>query len=92
MLNLKQALNHGLVQTQTIIQQKKNFSGNLLEIEIKITQILMNKPVYLGLSILKIIKTVMYEFWYYYGKLKYEEKAELCSMDTGSFIIYIKQE
>ena len=52
----------------------------------------MNKPVYLGLSILKIIKTVMYEFWYYYVKLKYGEKAELCSIDTGSFIISIKQE
>ena len=30
----------------------------------KKTQILLNKPVYLGLSILDLIKTVMYEFWY----------------------------
>ena len=31
----------------------------------------MNKPVYLGLSILEIIKTLMYELWYDYMKLKY---------------------
>ena len=27
-------------------------------------KIKMNKPVYLGLSILEISKTLMYEFWY----------------------------
>ena len=32
----------------------------------KKTQILMNKPIYLGLSILDIIKTVMYELCYDY--------------------------
>ena len=40
----------------------KFFSKKLLEIEIRKTQILMNKPVYLGLSILDLSKTVMYEF------------------------------
>ena len=37
---------------------------NVLAIEMRKTQILMNKPVYLGLSILDLSKTVMYEFWY----------------------------
>ena len=32
----------------------------------------------------------MYEFWYDYVKQQYGEKAELCYMDTGSFIVYIK--
>ena len=40
------------------------FSENLLTIETRKTQILMNKPVYLGLSILELSKTVMYESWY----------------------------
>ena len=40
----------------------------------KKSQILMNKPVYLGLSILDLSKTVMNEFWYYYVKPKYREK------------------
>ena len=34
------------------------------------TQILMNKPVYLGLSILDLSKTVIYEFWCDYVKPK----------------------
>ena len=52
----------------------------------------MNKPVYLGLSILEISKTLTYEFWYDYIKPKYQNNAKLCHMDTGSFIINIKTE
>ena len=52
--------------------------------------VLMNKPVYLGLSILKLGKILMYEFWYDYLKPKYGAKAKLCFMDTDSFIVYIK--
>ena len=43
----------------------------------KITWILMNKFVYLGLSISKISKIVMHEFWYHYVKPKYGEKVKL---------------
>ena len=50
----------------------------------------INKPVYLGLSILGISKTLMYEFWYDYIKVKYQYNAELCYMNTDSFIIHIK--
>ena len=57
--------------------------------EKKKTQILMNKPVYLGLSILEISKILMYEFWYDYVKPKYGEKTKLCYMDTA-IIVYIK--
>ena len=52
----------------------------------------MNKPVYLGLSILGISKILMYEFWYGYIKPRYQNNAKLCYMDTDSFIIYIKTE
>ena len=55
------------------------------------TGILVNKPVYLALSILELSKTLMYEFWYDYVKPKYDEKAKLCYMDTDSFIVYIKK-
>ena len=36
----------------------------------------MNKPVYLGLSILGISKTLMYEFWYDYVTPKYQNSAK----------------
>ena len=39
------------------------FTENLLAIEMKKTQILMNKLVYLGLSMIDISKNVMYDFW-----------------------------
>ena len=67
----------------------KQLSENLLAIEMKKTKVKMNKPVYLGMSVLDISKTLMYEFWYDYIKPKYKEKAKLCYMDTDSFIINI---
>ena len=51
----------------------KRFPENLLEIEIK-KKVKMNKPVYLGMSILDISKTLMYKFWYDYFKLKYGDR------------------
>ena len=67
------------------IQKKKFFSENILSIEIKKSWALMNKYVYLGLSILKLSKTLMYEFWYDYVKRKYGEKLKLCYIDTDRF-------
>ena len=40
--------------------KRKCFSENLLAIEMKKTKLKMNKPVYLGMSILDISKTFMY--------------------------------
>ena len=70
----------------------KWFSENLLATEMKKIKVKMNKPVYLGLSILEISKTLTYEFWYDYMKLKYLDNAKLCYMYTDSFIINIKTE
>ena len=70
----------------------KYFSENLMAIEMKKTKVKMNKPIYLGMSILDISKTLMYEFWYDYIKPKYQDKAKLCYMDTDSFVIHIKTE
>ena len=67
-------------------------SEDLSIIEMKRTKVKMNKPIYLGLSILEISKILMYEFWYDYMKPKYGNNVKLCYMDTDSFIMSIKTE
>ena len=54
---------------------KKFFTKHLLAIEIRKTQILMNKFAYLAFSILNLSKSIMYEFWYDYVKVKYGENT-----------------
>ena len=68
----------------------KLISEDLSITEMKKTKVKMNKPIYLGLSILEISKTLMYEFWYDYMKPKYNNDVKLCYMDTDSFIMNIK--
>ena len=65
-------------------------SEDLSIIEMNKTEVKMNKPIYLGLSILDISKILMYEFWYDYMKPKYGNDVKLCYMDTDRFIMSIK--
>ena len=51
---------------------------NRKAIEMKKRDILINKPVYLGLSILELSRILMHEFCYDYVKPKYGKKANLC--------------
>ena len=67
------------------------FTENLPAIEMKRTHIILNKPVYLGLSILEMSKIVMCEFGYGYVKPKHGElQAKLYYMDTYRFIVFMK--
>ena len=70
----------------------KKFSDHLMAIEMKKTRVKMNKPLYLGMSILDISKILMYEFQYNYIIPKYGDRAKLCYTNTDRFIIYIKTE
>ena len=68
----------------------KYLSKNLMTIKMKKTKVKMNKPIYLAMSILDISKTLMYEFWYDYTKLKYGDRTKLCYMHIDSPAIHIK--
>ena len=65
----------------------KKFISNKNEKKI---EVVINTPVYLGLSTLHISKTAMLTFWYDYMKSKHRENTKLCCMGTNSFIVYIK--
>ena len=102
--NMEQVRNHRDIRLATTDKKRcqlvsepnnhttKRFSEDLIAIEMKKTEIKMNKPTYLGLKILDIIKTLMYEFWYRYLKPKYDNNIGLCYMDTDSFIFYVETE
>ena len=70
----------------------KTFSEDLVAIHMKKTSLKMNKPVYLGMCILDVSKTIMYEFHYKYIKPKYGDKAKLLFTDTDSLMYEIETE
>ena len=67
-------------------------SEDLSIIEMNKTRAKMNKPIYLGLSILDISKILIYKYWYDYMKPRYGNNVKLCYMDTDSFVMNIKTE
>ena len=67
----------------------KQFAENFIAIEMKRAKVKMNKLLYYGTSILDITKTLMYEFWYGCLKPKYNDKANLCYVDTDCFVVNI---
>ena len=71
---------------------RKIFNENLVSVHMKKTSLTMNKPVYLGMSILDLSKTVMYDFHYRYIKPKYGSKAKLLFTDTDSLLYEIETE
>ena len=64
-------------------------SEDLSIIEMKKTKVKMNKPMYLGLSILEVSRILMYKVWYDFMKPKYGDDVKLCYMDTDSFVMNI---
>ena len=68
------------------------FSEDLVSIPMKKTELTYNKPVYLGMCILDLSKTLMYDFHYNYIKQKYEDKVKLLFTDTDSLMYEIRTE
>ena len=58
--------------------------------EIKKTEVKINKPIYLAQALLDLSKTLMFKFWYDYLKPMYGDKIRLCYTDTDIFIMHIK--
>ena len=73
-------------------ESRKIFNESLVSVHMKKTSLTMNKPVYLGMSILDLSKSLMYDFHYNYIKPKYGNKTKLLFTDTDSFLYEIQTE
>ena len=73
-------------------KSRKILSENLVSVHMKKTSLTMNKPVYLGMCILDLSKTIMFDFHYNYIKPKYGDNAKLLFTDTDSLMYEIQTE
>ena len=87
-MNLKKEEQRSRLVSVPNYHTTKHFTENLLAIEMKKTKVKMNKPLYLGMFILDVRKTLMYEFWYDYIKPWYGDRPKLYYTDTDSLGIY----
>ena len=65
---------------------------NLVAANIKPVKIRLDKPSYVGMCILDLSKTLMYDFHYNYIKKKYSDGTQLLFTDTDSLTYHIKTE
>ena len=70
----------------------KIFNNDLVAVNKIKETITLNKPAYVGMCILDISKTLMYNFHYNYIKKKYGDKAKLLFTDTDSLTYEIETE
>lgn len=93
MENIRNRLNFNLVHTKKRLQKLVSkpsfesftiFNKDLVGVKNKKVKLLLNKPIYTGISILDLSKLFMYEFYYGFIKIQYGGNAKLLMTDTDS--------
>ena len=69
---------------------RKIFSGDLVAVHSTKSKLKLNRPVYVGQTVLDLSKHLMYDFWYNNIKAKYGNKAQLLYIDTDSLMMLIE--
>ncbi|XP_028415651.1 uncharacterized protein LOC114544475 [Dendronephthya gigantea] len=99
MENLRKRVNVKLVNDKTKLSKLiaspsfdyfRIFSEELAAVNMKKTKLYLNRPIYVGFTILDLSKVLMYQFHYEYMKPKYEYNAKLLFTDTDSLCYEIK--
>ena len=70
----------------------KIFNENLMAVHKVKETLALNRPAYVGMCILDLSKTLMYDFYYNYLKKKYNNGARLLFTDTDSLTYEIEAE
>lgn len=70
----------------------KIFNDDLASVELTKQKLVLNRPIYVGFSILEMSKVLMYDFHYNHIKSTYGEKAKLLFTDTDSLCYNIIKE
>ena len=100
MENLRKRVNIELVTNEKRLNKlsakptyvsSKIFNENLVAVHTKKEKLLLDKPSYVGMCILDLSKTHMYDFHYNYIKKKYPD-SQLLFTDTDSLFYHIKTE
>ncbi|XP_024867540.1 uncharacterized protein LOC112451868 [Temnothorax curvispinosus] len=66
------------------------FAEDLMAVELRRLEVRLNKPIYVGMSILEISKTRVYDFHYDYMVPLYRERCKIMYTDTDSLIYFLE--
>jgi hypothetical protein len=104
MENLRKRQKVELIQPQTnpkryrkliadpLYKGRKIFYDNLVAVHLKKAVIKMERPIYIGFSVLELSKLCMYQFYYDILKMRYGDNVELAYTDTDSLLVKITTE
>ena len=68
------------------------FGDDLAAVQVHKSRLVLNRPVYVGMSILDLSKTLMYDFYYNQMKGQYGGRCQLLYTDTDSLLLEIESE
>jgi len=78
------------MMAQPNFHSRSVFSENLVAIEMRKLEVKFNKPIYVGMCILDISKTCLYEFHHDYMLPMYHDKCKIMYTDTDSLIYLVE--
>lgn len=98
MENLRNRVNIKLINNENMLQKYTSrpsfdrfqiFNEDLVGVQNKTINLVLNKPVYVGATILELSKILMYDFHYNVMKPKYGDNLNLLFTDTDSLMYEI---